>query len=59
MSIREHELDARQAAGLPVLTCEHCGARVTARDGHYIPEHLDEYGMVVHGVWTCEGGDQA
>ncbi|MGN6199998.1 hypothetical protein [Humibacter sp.] len=53
-SIRDHELDAREQAGLPVLTCTHCGARVTRTTGHYVPEHLDEDGLIVRGEYTCE-----
>lgn len=58
-SLREHELDARQAAGLPVLECPHCGARVDHRSGHWVPERIDEYGLIVPGYYTCEGGDTA
>lgn len=58
-SHRDHELDARQAAGLPVLTCPQCGARVDHRSGHWVPERIDEYGLIVPGHWACGGGDAA
>ena len=56
-SIRERELDARQAAGLPVLSCPNCGTRVDHRSGHWVPERIDEYGPIVPGYYTCDGGD--
>ena len=53
---REIQLDNLEAAGLPVLSCPNCGER-GAR--HWVPDALDEYGLVVPGYYTCESGDAA
>jgi hypothetical protein len=54
-SHRDHELDARQAAGLPVLNCPNCHARVDHRSGHWVPETIGENGLRVDGHYTCQG----
>ena len=56
---REIQLDNLEAAGLPVLVCPNCGVRVDHRSGHWVPERIDQYGLIVHGYYTCEGGDVA
>lgn len=53
---REIQLDNLEAAGLPVLACPNCGVR-GAR--HWVPDTLDDYGLIVHGYYTCEDGDAA
>ena len=58
-SLRDHELDNREAAGLPVIECPSCGERVDHRSGHWVPEHIDQYGLVVQGYYTCKSGDAA
>ena len=59
MNQHDFEMAAREAAGLPVLVCPNCGVRVDHRSGHWVPEHIDQYGLVVPGYYTCAGGDAA
>lgn len=59
MNQHDFEMAAREAAGLPVLTCPNCGVRVDHRSGHWVPEHIDQYGLVMQGYYTCKSGDAA
>lgn len=59
MNQHDFEMAAREAAGLPVVPCPNCGERVDHRSGHWVPERIDEYGLIVPGYYTCDGGDAA
>jgi hypothetical protein len=52
--LREQAARTRSEAGLPVIVCENCGEVVARGTGHYIPDSLDEYGLIVPGHYTCE-----
>lgn len=53
LSKRQLEIanDNRAAAGLPVLTCPNCGV-TGAR--HWVPDDLDDNGLIIHGFYVCE-----
>ena len=44
----------REDAGLPVIECPNCGENVTRQTGHWVPDSLDDYGLIVPGYYTCE-----
>lgn len=50
---RELDAKAREEAGLPVLRCPSCGEFAA----HWQPDTLDDYGLIIPGYFTCEGGD--
>lgn len=51
--IRRDQLnaEARLAAGLPVLYCPNCGRPAA----HWVPDDIDDHGLIVPGYYTCGG----